>query len=73
MDVFLYYLSIFQLKKFNNLKAYMKNFLHYLMYQATALNLLTNILFFQLKNNKLQSIFFLNSEYEKIFIVFKKG
>ncbi len=35
------------------------------MYQATTLNLLTNILFLQIKNNRLQSQFFLNSEYEE--------
>ena len=58
-------LSFFQLKKFKNQKTYMKNFLYYLMYQATTLNLLTNILFLQIKNNGLQSKFFLNSEYEE--------
>ena len=35
------------------------------MYQATTLNLLTNVLFLQIKNNGLQNYFFLNSEYEQ--------
>ena len=58
-------LAIFQVKKLKGQKTYMKNFLYYLMYQATTLNLLTNVLFLQIKNNGLQNYFFLNSEYEQ--------